>query len=248
MVMHKKDSSMKLRINLIIFSVIVITLILTFIPIIYYAYNFHSISSNTNDWANLGSYIGGILIPLYSLLSLIFIVWISILIYRRDTKYNKKQLEIPKTKALNELRMQRLYDLRKELYSNDTIESYYSFKNLTLLDMIIANFLLSSTHLFNSDLLTSKSIKFQMYARILDIYSAWHGMIGNYTELKAKMKESEYSDNIDFDEIDLIFNNIKNKKIVALITEIFIKYNLEKNLFLAALEMYTIEKYERIYL
>lgn len=238
---------MKFKISLIIFSVAIITLILTSIPIIYYAHNFYSISSNTNDWANLGSYIGGILTPLYSLLSLIFIVWISILIYRRDTKYNKKQLEIPKTKALNELRLQRLYDLREKLGNNDSIESYYSFKNFTLLDMIIADFLLSSTHLFDSNLLTSKSIKFQMYARILDQYSAQHDVIGNYNELKAKLKESTYTVNIDFGELDQIFKSIKNNEIDDLIHKIFIKYHFEKELFLAALELYTIEKYEEIY-
>lgn len=70
--------------NMII--VLVITLLIILGTVLSYIVNFkeYSVSKDGADWANFGSYIGGILSPLISLISLIVLTYITYLISKND--------------------------------------------------------------------------------------------------------------------------------------------------------------------
>ena len=74
--------------NMII--VLVITLLIILGTVLSYIVNFkeYSVSKDSVDWANFGSYIGGILSPLISLISLIVLTYITYLISRNDNVAN----------------------------------------------------------------------------------------------------------------------------------------------------------------
>jgi uncharacterized membrane protein len=70
--------------------ILVITLLVILGTVSSYVFNFHSysVSKDGNDWANLGSYLGGILSPLISLISLIVLTYITYLISKNDNVAN----------------------------------------------------------------------------------------------------------------------------------------------------------------
>ena len=66
--------------------VLVITLLIILGTVSLYVFNFkeYSVSKDGADWANFGSYIGGILSPLISLISLFVLAYITYLISKND--------------------------------------------------------------------------------------------------------------------------------------------------------------------
>lgn len=74
--------------NMII--VLVITLLIILGTVLLYVVNFkeYSVSKDGTDWANFGSYIGGVLAPLISLISLIVLTYITYLISKNDNVAN----------------------------------------------------------------------------------------------------------------------------------------------------------------
>lgn len=74
--------------NIII--VLVITLLIILMTVLLYVVNFmeYSVSKDGTDWANFGSYIGGVLSPLISLISLIVLTYITYLISKNDNVAN----------------------------------------------------------------------------------------------------------------------------------------------------------------
>lgn len=72
--------------------ILIITLLLILSTVLSYILNFKgfSVSKDGADWANLGSYVGGILSPLISLISLIVLTYITYLISKNDNVANFK--------------------------------------------------------------------------------------------------------------------------------------------------------------
>ena len=80
----------KVKRNVII--ILIITLLLILGTVLSYILNFkgYPVSKDVTDWANLGSYVGGLLSPLISLISLIVLTYITYLISKNDNVANFK--------------------------------------------------------------------------------------------------------------------------------------------------------------
>ena len=74
--------------------------ILSFFVLIPYFVNFHGgLSENSQDWSNFGSYVGGLLGPVFSLFSIILVI-ISIQISLKSLKRNENQQKIERLYTL----------------------------------------------------------------------------------------------------------------------------------------------------
>jgi len=86
--------------------IIVVTLLIIISPIIVFIFFFRDsgISRNVNDWAALGSYIGGIQTPIISALSVIVLGYLTFLVSKNSSKENKNLfLQQKRIEAYDEL-------------------------------------------------------------------------------------------------------------------------------------------------
>ncbi|MGP0851770.1 hypothetical protein ACJ8PZ_18555 [Serratia sp. CY83950] len=100
-------------------NTILIIIIISILPISLYFYKFHSgLSSNPTDWASFGSYIGGILGPIFSGLSLLVL---SI------TFYHSKESDIKQMAlAVAEQNLNKILEISKTLKESISSKDYYS--------------------------------------------------------------------------------------------------------------------------
>ena len=80
-----KNSSIQLR-----FLIFLILLILLIGPLAYLLnFSNHPISNNSHDWGSFGDYIGGILNPIISLLSVVVLGYLTYFVYKHSSLENK---------------------------------------------------------------------------------------------------------------------------------------------------------------
>lgn len=106
-------------------NIIIVGIICILVPILLFIYNFkgQQLSANISDWGVFGDFMGGILNPILSLLSLALLTYITILLGRKSNEEAKK-----------------LFILQRKIEAFDKLNSYQSF--FTQFEIVLAH----STH------------------------------------------------------------------------------------------------------
>lgn len=74
--------------NKLVCFISVLVFVLIIAPILFYILHFHpsSLSNNTSDWGSFGSYYGGIISPISSICSTLLLVYITLLIDKKNSQ------------------------------------------------------------------------------------------------------------------------------------------------------------------
>lgn len=117
--MSIKDDFIKYRNKHLLKSLILIVALISAVPTSLYFYKFHhGLSSNQSDWASFGSYIGGILGPIFSGLSLLVLA----VTYYNTKEANNKNIDL----AIAEKNIKTIQDMSKKIKENLLSKNYYS--------------------------------------------------------------------------------------------------------------------------
>ncbi|MFD1753568.1 hypothetical protein ACFSC6_00015 [Rufibacter sediminis] len=143
--------------SLWILSALILAILL--VPIVFYVATFGSneLSGDTANWGTFGDFLGGVLNPFLSLLTLVATIYIAYVVSGHDTKRNEKALAFERSRFLTELRESEyrritsllyepensgFYVVRREMDKDELYEKY------RLATMQIAIFNITSKHLF----------------------------------------------------------------------------------------------------
>ena len=93
-------------------------LILIFIAAFILKFRNHEISSNMEDWAQFGSYVGGIITPLLAIINICVFVILTLTIQQLTDKNNEATLETNKKIALMSMKHEELNNFKKVMDEN----------------------------------------------------------------------------------------------------------------------------------
>ncbi|HFJ8954299.1 TPA: hypothetical protein ACGWHD_003110 [Serratia liquefaciens] len=119
--MNNKIHHMESKNKALLKRLIIVIFLFSTLPISLYFYKFHhGLSSNPTDWASFGSYIGGILGPVFSGLSLLVL---------SVTFYHSKESDIKQMAlAVAEQNLNKILEISKTLKESISSKDYYSTK------------------------------------------------------------------------------------------------------------------------
>lgn len=106
------------QINFRVLLILLVPLIGILLPYIY-TFSNATLSTNPTDWGVFGDYIGGILNPIFSLINIILLVYLTYLVSKKD---DERAFEEIKYKAYKELMHQFYYvQIEKEIYFSEDL-------------------------------------------------------------------------------------------------------------------------------
>ncbi|HRW64002.1 MAG TPA: hypothetical protein P5132_10960, partial [Bacteroidales bacterium] len=194
-----------------------VSVILIFIPVLFYIIKFrtYNFSDSPADWALLGNYIGGILGPIISLLSLIVLGYITFLISKNSNIENKNLFVFQrKVEAYEEFvkflpsfniipnRLNQLVGnkykelmLRKiesiDMQSQDMQEVYKLINYYSEFHYFLSNFKVRYSHLFDYNFNSEDYLKLVETSGIIkEIFNEFYkNMLDDRLELKIEIEE-----------------------------------------------------------
>lgn len=104
----------------VILAVIIIgiLILISLVPYaLYLQFCYHSIPITIDKWGQFGDYMGGVLNPIIALINFAFLIFITLLIKKRDDKAHKNALEAQRNVVFTELRHDAYLELQKYVYS-----------------------------------------------------------------------------------------------------------------------------------
>ena len=101
----------------ILFVSIFLMLFITIFLSLYFSKFHNDLSSEANDWAAFGSYIGGVVTPVLTIINIGVFIWLTLVIKNSGEEQKKKELEHQKRLIITQMRKTEIAQLSKILDS-----------------------------------------------------------------------------------------------------------------------------------